>query len=256
MTPPLVLTGAAGTLGTKLRRHLAGRPLRLLDRDPRGDPAIHAADLNVWDPAWVDLFRGADTVVHLAADPEAHRAWPDLVGPNLDATMHAYEAAAQAGVRRFVFASSNHVLGGYHDSTERLTPETPPLPGLRYTAGGEERYSGPYASAKLCGERLGKAYAATRGLEVIAVRFGWVLRGKPNTRANVPADRGDWFRLMWLSDRDYLHLMDRCLAAELPSRFVIVHGMSDNAGMRWDLTSTREILGYDPQDDVTRSADE
>jgi hypothetical protein len=58
---------------------------------------------------------------------------------------------------------------------------------------------------------------------------------------------------MWLSDRDFLHLMERCLLAELPEKFVIVNGMSANAGMPWDLESTCRVLGYRPQDDVTRA---
>jgi hypothetical protein len=57
-------------------------------------------------------------------------------------------------------------------------------------------------------------------------------------------------RRMWLSDRDFLHLMDRCLTASLPQPFLIVNGMSANTGMRWDLTNAREVLNYAPQDDV------
>src|SRR5438132_105504 len=106
----VLITGAAGNLGAKLRRHLEGRyDLRLVDRDPHGDPAIHLADLSRWDDAWPRLFAGVDTVVHLAADPTAAAAWSDLIAPNVDASIHTYEAAARQRVRRFVYASSNHV---------------------------------------------------------------------------------------------------------------------------------------------------
>src|SRR5262249_50311329 len=72
----VLITGAAGNLGGKLRRHLEGRyALRLLDRDPSGDPDVFAADLSQWDDRWVQHFAGADTVVHLAADPTAHQSW-------------------------------------------------------------------------------------------------------------------------------------------------------------------------------------
>src|SRR5262245_37329869 len=140
----VLITGAAGNLGAKLRRHLEGRyELRLLDLDPRGDRAIVAADLARWDAAWVEQFRGVDAVVHLAADPVAFRPWPDLLGPNVDAVVYAYEAAARGGVRRFVFASSNHVMGGYQDDPEpaRLTADTPPRPGTRYVTDGQPRDS-------------------------------------------------------------------------------------------------------------------
>jgi uronate dehydrogenase len=57
---------------------------------------------------------------------------------------------------------------------------------------------------------------------------------------------------MWLSDRDFLHLMDRCLVADLSEPFVIVNGVSANSGMKWDLEPGRRLIGYEPQDDITR----
>jgi NAD+ dependent glucose-6-phosphate dehydrogenase len=249
----VLITGAAGTLGRKLRERLTGRcELRLLDREPGGDASMVAADLARWDAAWVRCFAGVDTVFHFAADAEAYHSWPELIAPNLDALIYAYQAAGQAGVRRFIFASSNHVMGGYQDEPGvRITPELPPRPGLRYVAEGQARHSGAYAAAKLFGERLGQCWSETHGMEVIAVRIGWVFRGGPNEPAALPAERGPWFRLMWLSDRDFCHLMECCLLAELPAKFTIVNGMSANTGMPWDLESTRRVLGYEPRDDVT-----
>jgi NAD+ dependent glucose-6-phosphate dehydrogenase len=249
----VLITGAAGNLGGKLRRHLEVRhDLRLLDRDPRGDSSITPADLSRWDPAWVRLFAGVDTVFHFAADPAADVSWADLVAPNLDAMIHAYEAAAQGGVKRFVFASSNHVMGGYKDVPGvTITTELPPRPGTRYVSGGVPKDSTPYGAAKLFGERLGKTYAEVRGLSVIAVRIGWVWRGD-NTPAGLPPDREDWFRMMWLSDRDFCTLMECCLAAGPGLRFAVVNGMSANRGMRWDISATKWLLGYEPRDDVTK----
>jgi uronate dehydrogenase len=250
----VLITGASGNLGTKLRNHLQGRyELRLLDQNPRGDAAVRPADLSVWDAQWVEQFQNVDVIVHLAADPTAQQSWPDLLAPNVDAVIHAFQAALRCGVRRFVYASSNHVLGGYSDDPEpvRLTAQTPPRPGARYVVRGEQRDSTPYGSAKLFGERLGKCLAESAGLEVIAVRIGWVQAGA-NRPEDIPAERGSWFRLMWLSNRDYCQLMECCLVAELPERFVVVNGMSDNRGMRWDIEPTRRLVGYRPQDDVTR----
>jgi uronate dehydrogenase len=251
----VLITGAAGTLGRKLRHHLQGRvELRLLDRDPRGDPAIVAADLAHWSEDCARLFAGAATVFHFAADPEAYKSWPELIGPNVDALIHAYQAAARGGAKRLVFASSNHVMGGYQDDTGvSLGPDTPPRPGLRYRMDGTPRNSFVYGAAKLFGERLGKCYAESHGMETIALRIGWVWRGGANVPENLPPERGEWFRLMWLSDRDFLHLMDRCLLAELSEKFVVVNGMSANTGMAWDLEPGRRILGYQPEDDVVRS---
>ncbi len=257
MNPPptILITGAAGNMGTKLRRHWQGRyPLRLLDRDPRGDGDIVAADLARWDAHWLDRFRGADVVVHLAADPTAQQTWSNVLGPNVDALINVFQAAAQAGVKRLIYASSNHVMGGYKDDPEpvRLTTDLPPRPGARYLVEGEARDSTPYGSAKLFGERLGRCYAEAFGLSMLAVRFGWVRPGD-NRSQDIPATREAWFRLMWLSNRDYLHLMDCCLNVEPALRFAVLHGMSANTGMRWDLESTRRLVGYQPLDDVTRA---
>jgi nucleoside-diphosphate-sugar epimerase len=188
--------------------------------------------------------------VHLAGDPVAYHSWDELTGPNIDAVPNVFEAAARNGVRRLIFASSNHVMGGYQDGPPiPITPELPPKPGLRYVADGAERFSGAYGAAKLFGERLGEHLAATRDLEVIAVRIGWVWRGR-NKPGELPLERGDWCRKMWLSNRDFLHLIDCCLSAELTEPLLIVNGMSNNSGMPWDLTSTTRAIGYQPQDDV------
>jgi nucleoside-diphosphate-sugar epimerase len=257
MDRTVLITGAAGNMGAKLRHHLQGRmPLRLIDRDPRGDETIVPADLAHWDLALVRLFDGVHTVFHLAADPTAQQTWPNVIAPNIDAVVHVFQAAVRSGsVRRVVYASSNHVMGGYKDDSDTLwlTTDLPPRPGARYLVNGEQRDSTAYAAAKLFGERLAKCYTDEYGLSVLAVRFGWV-RGGDNRPEDVPAERGAWFRLMWLSNRDYCHLMDCCLDADPGLRFAILHGMSANTGMRWDLTTTERLVGYRPQDDVMRGS--
>lgn len=246
----VLITGAAGNLGGKLAVHLRGKT-RLVLLDRAAAPGVHAADLAVWDEGWTRHFADVEAVVHLAGDPVAYHDWAELLGPNVDALLNVYEAARAHGVRRVVFASSNHVMGGYQDGPPvPITEALPPRPGLRYVADGAERCSGAYAATKLLGERVGRQLATVHGLEVIAVRIGWVWRGV-NVPAELPAERGDWFRRMWLSDRDFLHLLDCCLTAALPDRFLIVNGMSANTGMRWDLTTARRLLGYSPVDDVT-----
>jgi nucleoside-diphosphate-sugar epimerase len=252
----VLITGASGNLGSKLRAHLTGRyALRLLDRDARGDAEVATADLSRWDSQWVSLFHGADVVLHFAADPRAHVGWTDLIAPNMDALINVFEAAVQARVKRLVFASSNHVMGGYQHEPEpaSLSTGSPPRPGTQYVVEGQPRDSTPYGAAKLFGERLGKCYSEIHGLSVIAVRIGWVRPGD-NRAADIPPERGPWFKLMWLSNRDFCQLMDRSIEAELPERFTVVNGMSANAGMRWDIEHTRKLLGYEPQDGITSAA--
>ena len=250
-----MITGAAGNLGAKLRKHLEGRyTLRLLDISPGGDGQIIQADLSIWQESWVRLFEGVEVVVHLAADPTAHQTWPNVIGPNIDAVVHVYEAAVKSGVRRVIYASSNHAMGGYQNVAEPkgITTDIAPLPGTHYVVDGESRDSTPYGSAKVFGERLGKCYAEIYGLSVIAVRIGWVRPGE-NRAAELPPQRGPWFRNMWLSNRDFCQLMERCIEAGPGVGFAIINGMSNNKGMRWDIEHTRKLVGYQPQDDVSKS---
>jgi nucleoside-diphosphate-sugar epimerase len=254
--PTVLITGATGNLGSKLRRHLEGRyELRLIDIDPRGDGAVVQADLSRWNEDWIEQFEGAGTIVHLAADPTAHQTWPRLVEPNIDAVTHVYLAAARARVSRVIYASSNHVMGGYQEDPEpaRITTEIPPRPGTRYVVDGQPRDSTPYATAKLFGERLGKSIAESTNVSVIAVRIGWV-RGGENRASEIPAERGTWFRLMWLSNRDYCQLIAKCIDADPAIRFAVINGMSRNSGMRWDIEYTRQLVGYQPEDDVAEES--
>ncbi len=250
----ILITGTAGNLGAKLRQHLEGRyTLRLLDINPLCDPAIIRADLAHWNLDWVEHFRDVDTVIHLAADPTAHQTWDKLIGPNIDALINVFQASVRMNVRRVIYASSNHVMGGNKDLAEplRLTTDLPPLPGTHYIVEGQERDSTGYGSAKLFGERLGKCYSEIHGISVIAVRIGWVKAGA-NRPQDIPPERGPWFKLMWLSNRDFCQLMEKCILADPGIRFAVINGMSANTGMRWDIDYTRKLVGYEPLDDVTQ----
>lgn len=233
--PVVLITGAAGNLGRKLRDHLEalGWALKLVDRDAHGDSAVVAADLAVWSDDWTSLFSGVDAVVHLAGNPSPEGSWASIQRLNLDLTQNVYEAAARAGVARFVFASSNWVLAGYRDGDGPLTPELDPAP------------VNAYGASKLFGERLGRSYHERWGLSVVCLRIGFSQRGE--NRPGPHMKMGLWGQAMWLSDRDFCHGVERSVLAD-GIGFTVVNLMSDNPGMRWDLTKTRQLLAYAPQD--------
>lgn len=239
--PTVLLTGASGNLGRKLRAAWRDRyDLILLDARDDGDPDVHVADLAVWDDDWVALFDEADAVVHLAANPSEATPWPDLVGPNLDAVANVFHATALAGVERLVFASSNHAMGGYRDRDE--TPIAPDLPA---------RPGNPYGAAKLMGERWGISLAKSFGLSFVGLRIGWVLPG-----ANRPADLpDDWSRGLWLSNADLVRLFTQAVEAPMePGEFAVVNGTSRNRGSRWSLAEAAERIGFEPEDDADAEA--
>jgi hypothetical protein len=234
----VLITGACGNIGRKLRAAWADvYDLVLIDKDADDDdPDVIAVDLSVLDDDWITHFHGVDTVVHLAANPDADAPWEELIGPNLDVLANVFHAAALAGVERVVFASSNHVMGGYSElDDEPITVDRDPMP------------DGPYGVTKLVGERMGQSLARAFDLTFIALRLGWNQDGS-NRSETLP---DDWSRKLWLSNTDLVRLFDGAVEAEIEDRsFVVVNGMSRNHGMRWDLSEAAELLGYLPVDDA------
>jgi hypothetical protein len=81
------------------------------------------------------------------------------------------------------------------------------------------------------------------GVPSIAVRIGAF---QPHASAKTK----DSISMMdaWISQRDCLQLLERCIDAPENLKFAIVHGLSRNTFNRMDIESTRQLLGYDPQD--------
>ena len=234
----VLITGASGNIGRKLREAWADAyDLVLIDRqaDP-DDREVVVADLSVLDESWLTHFHGVDTVVHLAANPNEFASWEELEQPNIDALCNVFHASALAGVERLIFASSNHAMGGYRELGDMpITVHLSPKP------------DGPYGAAKLMGERLGQSLSRAFDITFIALRLGWIQPGE-----NLPETLPDeWSRGMWLSNNDLIRLLDCAVEADLGDRlFAVVNGMSNNRGMRWDLSATAELLGYSPEDDA------
>src|SRR5262249_14378395 len=128
MTKTVLITGAGGNLGSKLRRHFEqlGWTLRLLDVDARGDAKTMACDLAVWDDAWARQFAGVDAVVHFAGQPSPAAPWNNIQRLNIDLTMNVYEAAARHGAKRLIFASSNWTVAGHRFADFQLTTDVEP----------------------------------------------------------------------------------------------------------------------------------
>jgi nucleoside-diphosphate-sugar epimerase len=233
----------------------------MVDIEPSGDPDISMIDLSKWDNSLVELLDGVDVVVHLAADPQANKTWEELIAPNLDALNNVFVAAIKARVPRVIFASSNHVMGGYlagSGSDRSLTTKLEHKPGTLYVSRtGEECNSTPYGSMKLFGERLGKCYAEAADAVCIAVRIGWVWRIGDNRPEDLPKDALTWFKRMWLSTADMCQLMEQAITVALkPKTFLVVNGMSDNEGMVWNIEETKALLGYAPVDGLKLSQSE
>jgi len=235
----VVMTGATGGVGRMLVPALAGRyRLRLHDRAdtlaaPPGDrDMVVNGDLERFADVAATVA-GADAVVHLAAQASPEASWEEVDGPNITGAFHLFEASRRAGVRKVVFASTNHVTGMYdRDRAWPLRPDQPVRPDSLYGV------------SKAFGEALGRYYADAFGLHVLCLRLGSVLER--------PLDEETMRK--WLSPRDLAQLVTRCLQSE--QRFGIYYGVSANTRGRWDITNARRELGYAPQDDSEAFAHE
>jgi nucleoside-diphosphate-sugar epimerase len=238
----VLVTGSTGNLGRKAVAALGALTddrgddggVEVVEVASDADPSRGGvrADLSTYDDGWADAFRDVDAVLHLAADRRPEAPWDSLQRLNLDLPMHVLRAAEEHGVGRFVFASSNWVLGGYRFTDVRLTPGTPPRP------------VNPYGVSKLVLERVGMATSARTGMSFLALRIGYCQPGE-----NRPGPHmlfGRWGQEMWLSNEDWAQAVQRSCTAPF-SGAAVVNVMSENAGMRWDLADTERLIGYRPQ---------
>ncbi|MFE7355527.1 NAD-dependent epimerase/dehydratase family protein [Streptomyces sp. NPDC057543] len=225
----VLLTGAAGGLGTLMRGLLPayGYELRLFDVAPvEGEPDAITADLGD-EEALREAVRGVDAIIHLAGI-SLEASFDKILRANIQGTYNLYEAARAEGVRRIVFASSNHVIG----YTPRPLPGDPLIP-----IDAPRRPDTFYGLSKSFGEDLAQLYWDRHGMETVSVRIGSCFPEPTSVR----------MLSVWMSPEDGARLFHAALTAE-DVRHTVVHGSSDNTRLWWDLTTARS-LGYEPRDD-------
>ena len=250
----VLVTGAGGLIGRLVMEGLDDQyDLVGLARDLSGYATV-IADVSDLD-ALVPTMEGIDAVVHLAADSSVQAPWERVLPDNLIGTYNVFEAARRAGVKKVVFASSNHAIGTYE--TEGA-PEIYELDDPRsYDHTVEIRPDSLYGVSKVYGEALGRYYADHHGLAVFCLRIGGVRApDDPSHPTQLWADMSDTspetvakrkrMRAVWLSERDCVQLIARCLESD--ERWALVYGISDNPRQFWDIGHARGLLGYAPRD--------
>jgi uronate dehydrogenase len=223
----LLLTGAAGGLGRVLRESLQpfAKHLRLSDIAPLGPAAAHEeiVPCDLADKAAVDaLVAGCDAIVHLGG-VSVERPFEEILGPNIQGIFHLYEGARRHGVKRVVFASSNHVIG-FHKQGELLDANSPRRP------------DGYYGLSKSFGEDVSRFYFDRYGIETACLRIG----------SSFPEPKDRRMLITWLSYRDLTELVRCCLFAPRVGH-TIVYGASANRDKWWDNKDAAH-LGFVPRD--------
>ena len=224
----ILLTGAAGGLGKILRDTLRAHAaiVRASDISPmtpgRGEYE-EVITCNLADKAGVAaLAKDVDCIVHLGGI-SVERPFEEILEANIRGTFHIYEAARIHGVKRIVFASSNHVTGFYAQDAQ-------------LDAHSQRRPDGYYALSKSYGEDLATFYLHRYGIETVSLRIG----------SSFATPRNPRMLSTWLSYPDLEHLVERALLAPDVGHSV-VYGVSANRDLWW---SNRHVahLGFAPQD--------
>jgi nucleoside-diphosphate-sugar epimerase len=233
----VLVTGSAGRIGRAVVAELTscGHAVRGLDRVPTpGASDFIVADITDFD-AVKRAAAEANAVIHLAATPDDADFLTQLLPPNIIGLHHVLEGARLGGARRVVVASSGQVNWWQRQrQTAPIGPREPVTP--RYW----------YAATKVFAEAIGQGYSETHGLEVIAVRLGWVPRDAPHI-AEISGT--DWAQDVYLSPGDAGRFFAAAVAAPMKERFAILYATSKPVDLpRFDLAPTKELLGWEPRD--------
>lgn len=229
----LVLTGAAGRLGSYLREPMSKMCDTLVSTDIAEDigPLYAGETYAKGDLASLDdmmrVLEGADMVVHMGAYAD-EGPFEKLLGPNFVGAYNIWEAAYQNGLKRVVYGSSIHAVG-MHPKTDFIGTDARHRPDTFY------------GLAKCFAEDLGSMYWDKRGLESVHMR---ILSCAQVTNARALGS--------WLSYDDLIQLVQRSLEASVTG-FAVVYGVSNNDRVPVD-NAKASFLGYRPRDNAEKFA--
>ncbi len=231
----LVLTGAAGRLGSYLREPLSKLCDELVSTDivpeiKNLNPNERYVSADLADLAAMEsLLEGADMVVHFGAVCD-EAPFETLLGPNFIGAYNIWEAAFRNKVRRVVYASSIHAVG-MHKKTDFIGIDAPHRPDTFY------------GLAKCFAEDLASLYWDKRGIESVCMRI------LSCAQVTNPRAVGSW-----LSYDDLIQLVTRAIDTPVTG-FSIVYGVSNNDRAPVDNSKARH-LGYHPKDNAEQFAKE
>ena len=234
----ILITGAAGLVGSALRKYLKNRyDFRLVfhrnipEVDPGDDVVV--SDLGDFEQM-VELGDGVDAIVHLGI-ATAKRGYPRsrynqmILDTNIQGTYNMFESARINKIPTMVFASSNAVTGLNETDGIYCTPDMMPRP------------RDFYGVSKAFGEALGRHYHDLFGMSVYCIR----ICNFPNT--DVVNGEYEPGMSRWLSARDMAELTACCLEAPHP-QFGVFYGVSKGAEKKFDISNAKKMVGWEPQD--------
>ncbi|MVO98781.1 NAD-dependent epimerase/dehydratase family protein [Paenibacillus lutrae] len=232
MKRKILITGASGIIGQAIMDGLRGiRKYEVLGADIEADEKKGIVPLDINDPVRLEeLTKGVHTLLHIAWAEDDEDFLGKVLPVNVAGAYHVYEAARKNGVKRVIFASSNHATGYYKvgEDVEVTDPYRP---------------DSFYGLSKCYIELLGRLYADKHNISSINMRIG-----------NFPGDdrpHSERSAHIWISSRDMVQLAVRCIEADSSIKFLCLYGTSNNSGNYYDIGYLKQMIGYEPQDDAS-----
>lgn len=242
--PVVLITGSEGNVGRVLQRTLADQyDVHTMDRTGVGSvrhQVVDLSDYHLMQAAFAEIPH-IDYVIHLGADPREDAPWGSVLKNNIVGTVNLYKCALANRVKKVVFASSTHVVGGYPGYPRDIKLEE----GKKLTVKDQLRPDGYYGVSKAFGELLARQYFDMHHLPSICIRIGTI------TDVDNPhhEERREPYIKLWISHDDITQLVNLSLQRDdVP--FGIYWGISGNTGADLDITNAEEELGYNPQDNA------
>lgn len=229
MKRKLLITGAGGRIGSTLYQGLK-EEYDIVATDVEANEAEGIRELDITDPKRIEeMMQGVDTILHIGWQKDNDDFLGVALPVNVAGAYHLYEAARTSGVRRLIFASSNHATGFYKVG-EEVDVNDPYRP------------DSIYGLSKCYIELLGRLYADQHQLSSFNVRIG-----------NFPGDdrpHSQRAAHIWISERDMVQLMRCCIEADDSCKYMNLYGTSANTDNYYNIGYLEQEIGYKPQDDA------
>jgi len=242
----VLVTGASGLIGGILNFKLTDHNLFGLDIKECAYKNFEISNISDSNKLEIIMTKNKiDTVVHLAGNASVSAKWDSLSENNFTGTLNVFNACKEAGVKKIIFASSNHAVGlfendspykeiingDYKNITKNYKLISPYC---------EVKPDGLYGVSKAFGENLGRFFYEKYNIKVACLRIGSVIKDN-----NPKVKNTNRFFSTWCSHEDIAGLIDACIKSN-KVEYDIFYGVSDNDWKIWDISNAEKILSFKP----------
>ena len=250
----ILITGGSGLIGTVLNNHLKENyDVSNLDIKKPSDSSqkTFIGNINKIEDLQI-ASKNKDTIIHLGAVISVNSNWKEVLDNNIESTRNVYESAKINGVKKVIFASSNHAVGLFENDSpykeivsgkyNNIDPDTI----KRIDENVPIRPDSYYGVSKSFGESIGRYYFETYNIQSINLRIGTV------QKIDTPKSSIRHYST-WLSHRDISQLVEKSIIHDVG--FEIFYGVSNNKWRIWDISNAYKKISYMPIDNAENFRD-